>query len=340
MNIKKGIRLEEVTLMRCILAILIVFVHSFTCYNDSWREPEGFIDVPLYRWLTRITFAFALEGFVLISGYLFAYQRIILNKSGSILKKLKRLLLPSMVFSTAYFVIFYQYEGLGDMLYDIINGCGHMWYLPMLFWCFVGATILERIPVKDTYKMLLLFGIYLLPKISLPLQLTSAMSYMLYFYAGYILFKYREFLKISIRPWHLLLGWVLFALIFAIFRPLQDILIYDPSSSILDKVILITCNRISQLLFSSIGVGVFYCTAVYYVNKYELKPFTIKLSSVCFGIYILQQFILQVLYYKTSFPRVVGSYWLPWLGFITTIVLSYLLSTLMIRTRCGKFLIG
>ncbi len=30
---KKKIRLDEVTFMRAILAILIVFMHSFTCYN-------------------------------------------------------------------------------------------------------------------------------------------------------------------------------------------------------------------------------------------------------------------------------------------------------------------
>lgn len=340
MTTKKGIRLDEVTLMRCILAILIVFVHSFTCYNDSWREPAGFIDIPAYRWLTRITFAFALEGFVLISGYIFAYQRIILNKYGSIIKKLKRLLLPSIIFSTAYFVLFYQYEGFCDMLYDIINGCGHMWYLPMLFWCFVGASLLERIPIKDIFKLVILLGIYLLPRIWLPLQLSSTMSYILYFHAGYILFKYREFVKNNIRLWHLILGWILFIFVFAIFRPVQDILINSNQTSILNRIILITCNRISQLVFSSVGVGVFYCTAVYYINKYKLRVFTVKLSSVCFGIYILQQFILQFLYYKTSFPLIVGPYWLPWLGFTITIVLSFLLSTIMIRTKCGKFLIG
>lgn len=42
------IRLSEVTIMRCILALLIVFMHSFTCYNGSWRAPEGYVDVPLY----------------------------------------------------------------------------------------------------------------------------------------------------------------------------------------------------------------------------------------------------------------------------------------------------
>lgn len=77
---KQKIQLDEVTLMRCILALLIVFMHSFTCYNGSWRAPVGYVEVPLYKWLARISFACTLEAFVFISGYLFAFQRITLNR--------------------------------------------------------------------------------------------------------------------------------------------------------------------------------------------------------------------------------------------------------------------
>ncbi len=38
MDPKKIIRLDKVTLMRTILALLIVFMHSFTCYNGSWMR--------------------------------------------------------------------------------------------------------------------------------------------------------------------------------------------------------------------------------------------------------------------------------------------------------------
>ena len=84
MEQKQKKRLDEVTLMRCILAILIVFMHSFTCYDGSWHEPAGYVDVPLYMWLSRVSFAFTLEAFVFISGYLFAFQRIILNRMGGV----------------------------------------------------------------------------------------------------------------------------------------------------------------------------------------------------------------------------------------------------------------
>lgn len=150
---KQRIRLDEVTLMRAILAILIVFMHSFTCYNGSWSEPAGYIDIPVYKWLARTSFAFTLEAFVFISGFLYAFQRITLGRTDGFLPlikgKLKRLLFPSIIFSIFYFIIFYEYKGIGNCIYSIVNGCGHMWYLPMLFWCFIGCWLLLKVKVKD-----------------------------------------------------------------------------------------------------------------------------------------------------------------------------------------------
>ena len=51
---KKKIQLDEVTLMRTILAVIIVFMHSFTCYQGAWTKPEGCIDIPAYKWIARI----------------------------------------------------------------------------------------------------------------------------------------------------------------------------------------------------------------------------------------------------------------------------------------------
>ena len=80
MELTNRMRLNEVTLMRCVLAFIIVFMHAFTCYNHDWVEPMGFVEIPLYKWLSRMSFAFTLEAFVFVSGYLFAFQRISLNR--------------------------------------------------------------------------------------------------------------------------------------------------------------------------------------------------------------------------------------------------------------------
>lgn len=343
-QVKERIRLNEVTRMRCELTILIVFMHAFTCYDHRWRAPEGFIDIPAYKWMARISFAFTLEVFVFISGYLFAFQRITLNKITSfwalVAGKLKRLMLPSVIFSTAYFAIFYHYKGMGNMFYSIINGCGHLWFLPMLFWCFLGGWLLEKIKVHDVWKMAFLVSLNIFALISLPLQLRSAASFMVYFYAGFVVYKHKDAIWAAITPKRLLLGWIMFAVIFVVLRPMRDVLACTDDVSKLVKLTMLIGNKACQLVYASLGVMVFYCTAVYYTQRHQLKPFTIKLASCCFGIYLFQQFILQLLYYKTSFPVIVGPYWLPWCGFVIAVIVSYLLSALLLRTKTGRFLIG
>lgn len=343
-SMKERIRLNEVTLMRCVLAILIVFMHAFTCYNHSWQAPEGFIDIPAYKWLARTSFAFTLEAFVFISGYLFAFQRITLGKKTSfgalVANKLKRLMLPSIIFSATYFAIFYQYKGVGNLVYSIINGCGHMWFLPMLFWCFIGGWLLEQVKVKNVWKMAFLVFLHLLAFISLPLQLRSAASYMVYFYAGFVLYKHKDAILAAIMLKRLVWGWILFAVVFAVLRPMRDLLVYSDNASKLSNLAMFVGDNACQLVYASFGVIMFYCTAVYYTQRHQLKPFTVKLAACCFGIYLFQQFVLQLLYYKTEFPVLVGPYWLPWCGFVIAAAVSYLLSALLLKTKTGKFLIG
>ena len=57
------------------------------------------------------------------------------------------------------------------MVYSILNGCGHMWYLPMLFWCFVLTWLLLQTKMKEQYRVLILLALYFL------FFLTFAVSY-------------------------------------------------------------------------------------------------------------------------------------------------------------------
>ena len=338
------VRLDEVTLMRCVLALLIVFMHSFTCYNGGWPEPEGFVDVPVYKWMSRFSFAFTLQAFVFVSGYLFAFQRITLKRAESvivlIINKLKLLILPSVIFSVLYFVLFFEYKGLGNFVYSIISGCGHMWYLPMLFWCFIGGYVLDRIRIGDGWKLsfLICLNVFFLWK--LPLQLSRAASYLFYFYFGFVVYKYSDSIKKHITPDLLVLSWAVFLIMFVLLRPLRDILVTNSGNPRLLNGFIMARNKLCLLLYAGSGLMAFFFTSIYYTQRHQLKTFTLKLSSWCFGIYLFQQFVLQLLYYKTSFPIVVGPYLLPWCGFAIATVCSCILSALLLKTKVGKFLIG
>ena len=336
--------MNEVTLMRCVLALLIVFMHAFTCYNHSWREPMGFVEIPLYKWLARISLAFTLEAFVFISGYLFAFQRISLNKKKGaislISNKLKRLILPSAIFSGVYFVVFQQYTSIGDLLSSLINGCGHLWFLPMLFWCFIGGWLLEQIEVGYGWKILFLILLNLFMFYSLPLRLSNACSFMVYFYGGFVAYKYSDKIKETISLSRLIRGWLLFVIVFALFRPLRDVLVCSDDASKLYKFAMVVGDNACQLLYAGVGTWVFYLTAVCYTQRIKLKAFISKLAACCFGIYIFQQFALQLLYYKTSFPLMVGPYGLPWCGFTFAAITSCFLTLLMLKTKLGRYILG
>ncbi len=341
---KTKIRLNEVTLMRSILALLIVFTHAFTCYNGSWHQPEGYVDIPLYKWLTRASFAFALEAFVFISGYLFAFQRITLHRTDGFLSltlnKLKRLILPSIIFSFLYFVLFEQYKGMGNMLYSIINGCGHMWFLPMLFWCFIGAWLLINLKISDGWKLALLAVLNLVAIIPLPLRFTNSASFLFFFYLGFLFYKYRTIVERVISPRSIVSLWLAFIVSFVLLRPFVDWLENVTVIDTFQKVIIAIGKNVCQLVFASIGVIAFYCTSYYYVQKHPLSRATIIVSACCFGIYIFQQFILLGAYYYTGLPTVVGPYWLPWCGFIIAGIISFVLTTILLKTQIGRVLIG
>ena len=142
-------KLQEVLLTRPILIVFLVVYHAFIVYAGGWTQPAGFVPHEGYAWIARLSYSFMLEMFVFISGYVWAYQLLDLNRrtsfAGLVQQKSKRLLLPSIVFSLAYLLCFSRdLISSPRLLYDLLSGVGHMWFLPMLFWCFCGAYVMTR----------------------------------------------------------------------------------------------------------------------------------------------------------------------------------------------------
>lgn len=112
--------LDEVSFIRPILIVLLVFVHCFTVFNGGWPPFEGYKDCTGYMWFSRTCYSFMLETFIFVSGYVWAYQVIDLQKRSSlgilVKKKAERLILPSVVFSLVYWQLFN-----GDIT-DLVGG--------------------------------------------------------------------------------------------------------------------------------------------------------------------------------------------------------------------------
>jgi len=65
----------------------------------------------------------------------------------------------------------------------------------------------------------------------------------------------------------------------------------------------------------------------------------VKLGSLCMGVYVFQQFVLEIVYYHTTIPLLIPNYVLPILGFVMSLFISLILSYLLRSTKLGKKLI-
>ena len=72
----------------------------------------------------------------------------------------------------------------------------------------------------------------------------------------------------------------------------------------------------------------------------NISDWIVKVGKLCFGVYLLQQFILIGLYRYTILPNILGCYLLPWFGFFATLLISILVSMLLVKTKVGRYLIG
>lgn len=343
--------LSNVAIIRPILILLMVFYHAFAIYSGGWMPLDGYPSVRVYWWLDWLSYSFMLEMFVFVSGYVFGFQVRVkgnnkLDAKNLFIGKFKRLIVPSMIFSFIYIVLLQDIsQSIGKTLYDIINGVAHMWFLPMLFWCFVGVWVIEKTKLEPRIVILLLLLCSLCSYPSLPLRVGYAMYYMFFFYFGYILqrknIKLDRFYTFS---WIIGLA-VAFIILFpmlTLFRESLNELLLNSDERFVAKMMKNILSNTAQIIYSFVGLSLLF-TVVGYVHKnssLSLPTWIINIGELCMGVYIFQQFILKALYNHTALPVILGPYWLPWVGFVVAISGSLLLSYLLHKTKVGRFLIG
>lgn len=326
--------LWEVCIIRVILIILLVLYHSFAPYCGSWPSIPDSDNIDIYLWIALLSYSFMLETFVFISGYVFGFQvsKKSLDTKKTIRNKIKRIILPSILFSYLYLLSFstIHVDSL-DSLISILSGVGHLWFLPMLFWCFILTILLEKSSLNYKFAILLVLSMSILSLIKLPLRINQSFNYLIFFYIGYLLrrkqYDISRFCKKSII--------VIFFILYII----------AVSCGIYLKSILIDGTLIAKIVkfsYSLFGVITIFLTSYYlvYIKGFKLSTFFLQLSNICFGVYIFQEFILRFLYYKTNLCYVIDSYSLPWICFIITLIISCALTVLLRTNKIGRFILG
>ena len=347
---EKKYYLMDVVLMRLILITLLILYHALCIHTRAWEPPfDGFQQIETYDWIGMFSHTFQLEAMVFISGSLLGYKLLLQKKETltfdiCVIKKVKRILLPSILFSILYYIIFFDMDApFFSIVFRIANGCGHLWFLPMIFWCFVITYLIARFVLSHSKYQYLLLTIFALlavynPFGSLPIGLGSVGSFLFYFYAGFLLKLGR--LKLPIGSSHnIAIATSTFAVVFLVYMMTRQDL---QPSDIISKAVKILSMNIAHIVMCVTAIFAIYATA----NKPRViayltaRPQLITISGYCYGVYIYQQFILKLLYYKTPMPTVVNEWLLPWIAFGITLVISLLLCHLTLKTRLGRYLIG
>lgn len=329
-------RLYEMDLMRPLIIILMVMMHSFSMYAGGWEMPKGIIDVPAYKWIQVVSYGCMLEAFTFISGYIFGFQlsKKKLKFLPMVLSKLKRLIVPSIIFSSLYIIIFDIIAGWGGVIYwksiicSIIFSAGHLWFLPMLFWCFIITWFLNRLAINEKIKLAGLFIISIVAVIPMPINLNAVFHYIPFFYLGVYLYN-NPFQKINKR--------LIITLFFFFFLLLITVTLYRDSHDVISDGIKVVLWYVKQL-YSSLGtLGVFLvCKKI--GEKYNYSNILAQFNACCFGIYIFHQFVLMFLFYYSPLPTICGSYLLPWCGLLCAFFFSYGLTWILRKTKFRNFL--
>ena len=341
--------------IRIALIVLLVLYHAFAIFVGAWETPEGYPHIESYYWIGTVSYSFMLPAFVFISGLIFGHSwkkadgKI--EPKTLILKKLKRLFLPSIIFSAIYVFAFYDiHTSPFAIIYKILSGAGHLWFLPMLFWCFTLTFMIEKSGIKWQIMVPCLLVLTFCSVIVLTLRLNLTLYYLIYFYIGFKITS--SDIKLSFKLKYLLAFFTVYLATLILKNPIllgvESSLpesysgVNFLSAELINKGICLFTEHLMMLIYSLCGLAALYIFINYLMDKKKLSisPFFQKLGTLCFGVYIYQQFILVTLYYRLGLIDVMSPVLLPIFGVVVALTLSIILSYLTLKTRFGRMLIG
>lgn len=335
-------RLNEIGIMRFVLILSIVIGHTFAIYGiaaeRSWPLPNNFENIESLWWINPVFISFSLQAFVFISGYLMRMQVTAcpIDKCKFICKKFKRLFIPLLVFGFLYWLIIdrFIFNEVYDCMNYFLSGPGHLWFLAMLFLCFIAMIVNIGIENsinnsrrnKALYSGVLLLIYFLSLFAPDDFRIAQFCQYYIYFVVGYWSYDYR--IKLKSVTWTLIIVFILTTVI------LIGVKLYLFQNKPEHYYLL---SHINKLL---LGITGSYLTLMLCMKC----PEGVYLSEIggwngFFGVYIFHQFILRYLYYQTDLLADVNKYTVGIVALITTLLISWLLSQIFLRFKFTRRLI-
>lgn len=337
-------RLKEIDIIRTFVIILLVLYHALAPYCGGWDMPSYAQPNEGFYWGGKLAYSGMLETFVLISGYVFAFslQKKVISFQLLLAGKLKRLFVPCMCWGIIMTLIFFGPSKLLNLehFWKIIGGYGHLWFLPMLFWCFLMEYGIQHC-LKGRNLMLVLMIIAILPWPGIPFRFNQSLYYLLFFHLGGIFFRNRERLRTVNWSTICILSAVYMGLFIAVTLVLgMDGMRPELASDLKVKVLILfvhhTLKMVSYGLVTIIYVAVF----IKLEDRCNGKLYTVcrSIAMNSMGIYVMQEIVLRLIYYRMGGVFLYTKELTPLVAFVGTFIVCYVSSVIIAGCKYTKFL--
>lgn len=333
-------KLQKLNYLRVIAVISLVIWHCFFCPILCWNvidRPNVSI-MKIYSVISRFFMPDAnMPLFTFISGYLFSYllyKGKYLRFRNFFINKSRRLLIPFFVLGTIIPFTSFQTNIVGMRHIDLIYGEGsHMWYVIMLFWCFILEWIIIKSCIKYKLQINVIIALFSLTLyilfgkgniIQLPLGIHNTMLYYGFFVFGGLVFRLDKKVNYKVCA----ISYIILYIVVFLFSSLHIYLL----SFLL--------NKISSLIY----VLALYYFIAYLVNKNVLIENKL-VNNVCtysFGIYVFHHWIAWNFYHF----KIISSYLLknqfilPFFSTVIIFLISYYLTKISLKTKIGRILLA
>ena len=332
--------LNNIGFIKVFLMVLIVLYHSFLFLNGNWFDAVSIDYHPVPSYICQWINTFSIQTFTFLAGFIFFYKKNekgAYNKFGSFgLNKFKRLLIPYFfilcVWVVPIYVAFYGWNTSLVIQKFVLGESPHqLWYLSMLFVVFLIFWPLSNIFKKKwgLFLALLFVATSLLGNHFLPnyFQIWTSFRFLFFFYLGYITrYRFGNFLKKI--PFYLFI-----ILDVIIFVGLIFVGKYEGLMSSLIEVIL-------TFILNCVGVFMVWTTFDFIGDRVPLDSSKIVnfLSQRNMIVYMIhQQFIFVSIYFL--YERV-NLYVLGLINFVTSLIVSLLIATILLKFNLTRFLVG
>lgn len=335
-------KLNNIIVLRSFAILAVVVYHCYCPWLFVWdwyKCPAR----PIYSFIMEVVLVGRMPLFVFVSGYLFSHLFLDRGKYhnfiGFLQNKSKRLLIPLLFFSCLMTLI------LGGNLIGIFTGYTyHLWFLKMLFLCFMSIWILATY-IKNIKLEFLFLGISVLMKfIPAPsfFALNQFLKYFFFFYFGYLFYKYRNSCKwvysnlsfLSLLSIYLCLCFI--CLIRYLKYPIES------SGEIIhsDKIVVLC-----RMILRPVTILLAFVIVDYYLrHSPKFIKFFDSLNQLSYGIYLWHVFLLEIIHkffisYTVNFAQ---SHYIiaPLILSLIIITFSIIITYLIRRLKWGVYLVG